>query len=125
MLAFCVIAVLLSVTPLLMISPRLLEVEERGLRDYHKLGMDYTTGFDRKWIRHEGPGDEPLLGSSDIQSLADLANSYTVVKNMRLVLVDRQTLIGLAVPPLLPMLVLMATATPKDQLMKVALRVLG
>jgi hypothetical protein len=125
MVGFCAFVVFLSVTPLLMLTPRLIEVEDRGLHDYHKLGMLYTAGFDRKWIRNERPGDESLLGSSDIQSLADLANSYMVVKKMRPVLLDREILIGLAVPPVLPMLVLLATATPMDQLMKEALRVLG
>jgi len=41
--------------------------------------------FDRKWLRGGAAADEPLLGSADIQSLADLGNSDAVVKEMRLV----------------------------------------
>ena len=40
--------------------------------------------FEEKWI-HGGDGAEELLGSADIQSLADLGNSYAVVREMRFV----------------------------------------
>ena len=37
--------------------------------------------FDDKWLRGRAPADEPLIGSADIQSLADLGNSYEVVRD--------------------------------------------
>ena len=39
--------------------------------------------FDQKWLRGGAPADESLIGSGDIQSLADLANSFAVVREMR------------------------------------------
>ena len=36
--------------------------------------------FDRKWLYGGAPPDEPLVGSADIQSLADLGNSFEIVK---------------------------------------------
>ena len=47
------------------------------------LAARYAREFDRKWLRGGAPADEPLLGSGDIQSLADLGNSYEVVKEMQ------------------------------------------
>ena len=46
--------------------------------DYGKLGQRYAREFDRKWMR-DGAPDEPLLGSADIQSLADLRNGFLVI----------------------------------------------
>ena len=52
---------------------------------YGILGQAYAREFDRKWIRGSLPTDEPLLGSADFQSLADLHNGFEVVRGIRLV----------------------------------------
>jgi len=36
-------------------------------------------------LLHGGAKDEAILGTADIQSLADLGNSYAVVRQMRIV----------------------------------------
>lgn len=123
MIGFCVIALLVSSAPLLVVTPRLLDVKDQGLLDYHTLGVAYTVDFDGKWIRKERSGaeqprQEALLGTADIQSLADLGNSFALVQKMSVVLLNREILIGLTLPPLLPMLILAATAMPIEQLMK-------
>jgi hypothetical protein len=41
--------------------------------------------FDHKWLRGGVAADEPIVGSGDIQSLADLANSFGVIRTMRVV----------------------------------------
>jgi hypothetical protein len=73
-----------GVLPLCLFSRRLLEVKQRGLVDYGSLATGYVRSFDDKW-RRGGAGDEPLLGSADIQSLADLGNSFATVRGMRVV----------------------------------------
>ena len=63
----------------------------RPARNTGVLAAAYTRAFDAKWVHHRageagaagGAGEEPLLGSADIQSLADLANSYAVVHEVR------------------------------------------
>ena len=58
-----------------------------GLREYGVLAQRYVREFEAltKWLpRRRSPPDEPLLGSADIQSLADLGNSYSVINDMRL-----------------------------------------
>ena len=59
-----------------------------------------------------------MLGSGDIQSLADLANSYEVVRTMRPLLVDRYTVVRLAVLVVLPLLPLILTMIPLEELMQ-------
>ena len=69
--------------PLLVFSPQLAAAKRAGLREYGTLAQRYVREFDRKWLRGGAPPDEPLVGSADIQSLADLGNSFEVVKEMR------------------------------------------
>jgi hypothetical protein len=81
--------------------------------------------FESKWLHGRRPAEEALLGSPDIQSLADLNNSYAVVRDMFIVPIDKRTLVGLAMATLLPMVPLLFLATPADELIKTVLRFLG
>jgi hypothetical protein len=73
------------IAPLLRFTWRLIDVRQRGLIDYGALATRYVRAFDAKWLRQYPPPDEPLLGSADIQSLADLSNSFEVITRMRYV----------------------------------------
>ena len=88
--------------PLLVFSPKLAAAKRAGLREYGTLAQRYVREFDHKWLRGGAPADEPLIGSADIQSLADLGNSFEVVKDMRLVPFTLRTVLQLAVVTLLP-----------------------
>jgi hypothetical protein len=60
--------------------------------------------FDRKWLGADPAPGQPLLGTADIQSLASLSDSVSIVRDMRLVPVSPSTLIYLAIAALLPLL---------------------
>ena len=97
--------ILFVLSPLVVFAPHLSRTKQRGLRDYGQLATDYVQGFEQKWI-HEGQSREELLGSGDIQSLADLGNSFTVVQEMRLVpfgLKDAGRLAAATAAPLIPL----------------------
>lgn len=83
--------------PLLLFLPKLAAAKRGGLRDFGNLAQRYSREFDGKWLRGGAPADEPLIGSADIQSLADLGNSYSVVKEMQVVPFDIKTVLMLAV----------------------------
>jgi hypothetical protein len=68
-------------------------------------------------LRLASPPDEPLVGSADIQSLADLGNSFEVVKGMRFVPFTLQTVLQLAVATLLPVLPLTLTMISLEELL--------
>ena len=71
--------------------------------------------FDEKWMGDEKT-DEQLLGTADIQSLADLGNSYAGVRDMRIVpsrSSRHSRLIAATAAPLLPLLL---TIMPLDEL---------
>jgi hypothetical protein len=77
--------VLFILGPLVMFTPQLSQAKRKGLAEYGLLASRYVQGFEEKWVQgHSEQGDE-LLGSGDLQSLADLGNSYSAVREMRVV----------------------------------------
>lgn len=103
-IAFCVFAIL---CPLVMFAPQMARAKRKGLAEYGQFAQDYVEEFDRKWIRPDRPPSEELLGTGDIQSLADLGNSYSVIGEMRPVpfkLADITRLAAATAAPFLPLL---------------------
>jgi len=113
---YVVLMLIVLLAPLLVFTPKLFAVKRRGLLEYSSLANEYTQAFDRKWIRKEVPEGELLLGSADIQSLADLGNSFAFVRNMRPFPVDLNGVIPLIMATALPMLPLVLTVYPFDEL---------
>jgi hypothetical protein len=95
-----------------------LALKRRGQREYGALASRYTQEFHEKWIGGSAPAGEPLVGSGDIQSLADLANSYDVVRGMRAVPFGRDAIVQLAVAALIPFAPLLLTVVPAEQILK-------
>jgi hypothetical protein len=113
LIAFFLVVVL---GPLLMFTPQLIRGKHKGLADYDLLANRYVEGFEQKWVRGNVAEHEELLGSGDIQSLADLANSYAVVREMRPVPFDLQDIAWLAMATALPLLPLGLTVFSPEEL---------
>jgi len=122
--AYVVIAMLLIVGPLAIFSSKLLNAKRVGLRQYGTLATTYTGSFHNKWIRGDNPQQETLLGTSDIQSLADLGNSYAFVERMNALPINPRVLIHLAVAALLPLTPLLLTVMPLKDVLKLLFKVL-
>jgi len=105
------------VAPLLVFVPLLARTKRAGLSEYGGLAQRYVREFDRKWLRGGAPPEEPLVGSADIQSLADMGNSFEVVKGMRLVPFGKEMVVQLAVISLLPVAPLVLTMIPLGELL--------
>lgn len=110
--------------PLLVFAPQLAQAKRSGLREYGTLAQRYVREFDGKWLRGGAPADEPLVGSGDIQSLADLGNSLEVVRTMSIVPVTRSAVIELAAATLAPIVPLALTMMPLEELVKNLLGIL-
>ena len=123
-IAFCVLAVVLPAAPLLVLTPKLAKTKRRDVYDYGALGTIYARAFDAKWVEGYRLQQEALLGTADIQSLADLDNCFAVVREMKVVLVGKRVLIGLAIPAMLPMIALIMVATPAEQIIRAVLKLL-
>jgi hypothetical protein len=110
--------VVLVVGPLMVFAPQLAAARRTGLRVYGTLAQRYVRDFDAKWVRGGGAADEPMLGSGDIQSLADLGNSFAIIQDMRVVPVTKQTMFQLAVATVAPIVPLLLTLMPLEELIK-------
>ncbi len=118
-----VFALALVHLPLAVFAPMLDRTKRRGLGHYGSLASRYVQDFDRKWVQG-GADNEPLLGTPDLQSLADLGNSYAVVRDMRLVPFSWKTASQLAVLSLAPLLPLALTAIPLEEVVDRFLKIL-
>jgi hypothetical protein len=104
--------------PLLVFAPPLFEAKWKGLREYGTLAGSYVREFDAKWLRRAPPVNESFVGSADIQSLADLGNSYEVVRGMRLAPISNLAVLGVVAATLLPIAPLLLTVMPLEELLK-------
>ena len=111
--AFFVVAIL---GPLLMFSPQMARAKRKGLADYGLLAQRYVEGFEQKWVVRDPAFPEELLGASDIQSLADLGNSYAMVREMRSVPFGLEDITRLAAVTATPLLPLLLTIFPPEEL---------
>ena len=119
--AFFVVALLI---PLTVFTPQLVRAKREGLGDFGRLATRYARAFEEKWLRGRAPADEALLGSSDVQSLADLGNSYTVVREMRFVPFGWKDVTRLAIATAVPVLPLTLTIFSPQELAAQLIKVL-
>ena len=70
-------------------------------------------------MKNEAPAEEPLLGTSDIQSLADLGNSFDRVRQMRDFPFGGRLILQIAVMSALPALPLLLLVVPVTQILKI------
>lgn len=121
-----VVAFLLLIVlgPLLLFMPHLSAARRAGLREYGTLAQRYVREFDDKWLRGGAPAGEPLIGSADVQSLADLGNSFEIVRSMRVVPFTRDTVLQLAVITLAPVTPLLLTLVSPEELLKRLLQII-
>lgn len=104
--------------PLLVFAPQLAEAKRTGLREYGTLAQRYVREFDAKWLRGGAPAGEVLVGSGDVQSLADMANAFDVVRGLRIVPVTKEAVLQLAAATLVPIAPLLLTMMPLDELLR-------
>lgn len=109
------VLLLIVLTPLLVFLPQLNRAKRTGLREYGVFAQRYTAAFDRKWIRENS--DDELLGSGDIQSLADLGNSFQTIREMRMIPFTKETIFQLAIVTLVPLLPLLLTMFSLEELL--------
>jgi hypothetical protein len=108
--------------PLMVFGGQLARARRAGLSEYGVLAQRYVREFDAKWIRGHREPAEPFVGSADIQSLADLANSFDVIRTMRVVPFSKETVFQLGIVTLIPLLPLTLTMISFEELLK---RLLG
>jgi hypothetical protein len=126
--AFPTILLTLTVSAVLLLGPLFFFVaqfwvcRDDGWSDYLKLATRYVSSFEQKWI--EQPHEPSLLGTSDLQSLADLGNSLAVVREMQWIPISLTLLKDLAGAGLVPFVPLILLKYPVTELAQSFLKIL-
>jgi hypothetical protein len=95
----------------------------QGLQEYGTLAQRYVRQFDSKWLRGQASASDALLGSADIQSLADLGNSFAIIQQVRL-LPTRETIVRLGLITVLPLAPLPLTVISGQDLLERLIKVM-
>jgi hypothetical protein len=106
----------LFIGPLLVFSDKLWASRTQGVGKYMSLAARYVTEFEGKWTVGAVPKSAPLLGTADIQSLADLNNAVSVVKGMRWITAGPRLLTMMALAAILPFAALLLFQYPIAEL---------
>jgi hypothetical protein len=102
--------------------PLLAAAKRRGNREYGTLAERYMCECDAEWLRSGAPADEALVGSGDVQALADLAKSFEAVWTTRIAPVTKEASFQLVAMTLAPLVPLLLTMMSLEELLK---RLLG
>ena len=112
---YVVFSIVAALAPLSLFTAKLIRAKLRGLEKYGAFASSYVMDFDQKWLQGK-VNDEPAMGSGDIQSLADLGNSFAAARAMRPMPIATDEIVLLVVVTVAPFLPLLLTIMPLDQL---------
>ncbi len=121
---FVAFLLVVMLSPLTVFAPQLWRAKRRGLGEFGGLASRYVREFEEKWVHGGAPADEQLIGSADLQSLADLGNSYAVVQEMRFVPFGLKDVTRLAAAAAAPLVPLTLTILSLEELAGYAIKVL-
>jgi hypothetical protein len=111
-----VLLLLLVLLPQTFFAIQLERTWRLGSGEYGVLGSRYVEAFRRKWLGDHPRTRESPVGSADIQSLADLANAFDVIRSMYLVPITRNTVLRLVLLIVIPLLPLVLTMIPFEHI---------
>ena len=123
--ALICLMLLLFLAPLLMFAPALLRTRRKALHEYSTLACTLGRLYDRKWVQARTPAAESILATSDNTSLANYSRDYELVDRMRVFPFDPRAAIGLILAGLVPMVPLLATVMPMQEIFKLVLKAMG
>jgi hypothetical protein len=122
-IAFVAFFILVILGPLVMFSPKLERARGKGSAKYGLLASRYVFAFEEKWMRDGSPQTSGLLGTPDIQSMADMGNMFSSVRRMRLVPFSSKDITFLAAVSAAPLVPLLLTMFSAAQVLKFLVKI--
>lgn len=114
---FVIIALLVLHAPLMAFSVKLARCRFQGLLQFGALVWEHDRAFDEKWIEHRSPvSGESLLGTPDAQSMSNIAICYQHINEMWPIPFDSKAFAILVLAALLPLLPLLGTQIPLQEI---------
>jgi hypothetical protein len=117
LLLFVLTVTVLACAPLLPFTPHLYKAKRKSLALYNPFTLEYMRRFQRKWVEQPS-ADSDMLGTSDIQSMADISNAYKVIQDTRTFVWGKKKLVELWLAAVAPMVPLIVTVVPVNELFK-------
>jgi hypothetical protein len=118
LLLFVLVATACACAPLIPFTPHLYRTKRKTLLAYNPLTLEYVRQFNRRWVERRTATDEDLLGTPDIQSLADIGNAYKVILSTRTFVFGKKKLAEIWIAAVVPMVPLIVTVVPVNELFK-------
>jgi hypothetical protein len=110
---------LIFLGPLCVFIPKLTDARLAGWQTYGRLESEYAVGFAWTGTHGDTAEGEPFRGSAaDIRSLVAWANSFRMVKEIRLVPIDKDVIVWLVAAIALPLAPFALTLFPLKELLK-------
>ena len=122
--AFIAIALLLFLGPLFMFAPALLQTRRKALHQYSTLGGKLGRLYHQKWVKGINTADDSLLSTPDNTSLANYSRDFELVEQTRAFPFEPRTAIFLALAGLIPLVPLLATVMPMNEIFELLVKVL-
>ena len=114
--AFLVVALIVFLAPLAVFAGPLSAARKRAELEYGALIGRHGAGVRRRWILGERIDDD-LLSAPEIGPVADTAALYESVTRMRPLPIGKRALIAIALPALVPILLVFAIKVPLAQIL--------
>lgn len=118
LIAVAAVMVCVVLGPLLPFTRQMAAARRIGVGTFGTMAHASARDFSDKWLRGGASSGERLVGSNDVQSLADLGRAFDVVKSMRLVPFTATTVMQIVALTLAPVLPLTLTMIPLEELLK-------
>ena len=113
---------LLVLAPLMVFVPTLVALNTKASAQYGALAGNVARTFEGRWIRDAKRPQGELLDVAEVSAMTDLDTTMSIVNEMHYVPVTRESLLWIGGAVLVPLLPLLLTMMPADELIK---RVLG
>jgi hypothetical protein len=121
---FIVLALLIFLGPLFMFAPALLRTRRIALHEYSTLGGKLGRLYHQKWVKGISTADDSFLSTPDNTSLANYSRDFELVEQTRAFPFEPRTAVVLALAGLIPVVPLLATVMPMQEIFGLLLKVL-
>lgn len=119
---FVLVSVLVVLLPLAFFSFKLFEARLDGLISNSRAARFVTDKFDAKWIRNTDTTPDQMIGKQDSSSLIDYISSCDVIRETRIVLINKRAVAYIATFAGAPFVFVWLLTTPVEKLMTEVLK---
>lgn len=113
---FIVVILFICLSPLTVFLPHLRRAKRRGILEYGALVARHDRLVAKTWLRGEPVEDRSLLEAPELGPSCDIHSLYDSVRDMRILPVDKTSLMPLVLPLLVPLLVASSIEIPIGEL---------